>query len=95
MAAKFSSVKALCSALHSCFAREAISIFSLAEALNFGAVKLDSCFYVLFVPRALSSAVNIVHEIALLQRPSLYSTSCSICWSINLRLSRSKLVAFF
>jgi hypothetical protein len=35
-----------------------------------------------------------VDQIALLQRASRYITGCSIRWSINLRLSRAKLVAF-
>jgi hypothetical protein len=63
------------------------------EALNVWAVKMgSSCAQ--FVPRAPSGAVDIVHEIALLSRAPFYSAGCSICWSINLRLPRAKLVTF-
>jgi hypothetical protein len=46
------------------------------------------------VPRAPSGAVDIVREIAFLPRAPSYSAGCSICWSIDLRLLRAKLVAF-
>jgi hypothetical protein len=79
-------------AFHPCFTREAI--FTSDKTLNFGVVKLGSCFYVQLVQRALSGAIDIVHEITLLQHASLYSTGCSCC-SINLRISRAKLVTFW
>jgi hypothetical protein len=56
---------------------------------------MGSCFCAQFVPRAPFGAVNIVHKIALLPRALFYSASCSICWSINLRLPRAKLVTFW
>jgi hypothetical protein len=46
------------------------------------------------MPRALFGTVNIVREIAFLQRTPSYSANCSVCWSINLRLSHAKLGAF-
>jgi hypothetical protein len=56
---------------------------------------MGSCSCAQFVPRAPFGAVNIVHKIALLPRALFYSASCSICWSINLRLPRAKLVIFW
>jgi hypothetical protein len=55
---------------------------------------MGSCSCVRFAPRALFGAVDIVREITFLPRALSYSGGCSICWSINLRLSRVKLVVF-
>jgi hypothetical protein len=55
---------------------------------------MGSCSCVQFVSRAPFGAVDIVREIALLPRASFYSAGCSICWNINLCLSRAKLVTF-
>jgi hypothetical protein len=65
------------------------------DALNVWTVKMGSCSCAQFMPRAPFGAVNIVHKIALLHRALFYSASCSICWSINLRLPRAKLVTFW
>jgi hypothetical protein len=63
------------------------------ESLNFRAVKICSCFCVHEITRALSGAVNIVHEIMFLPQALFYSAGCRICWSINLH-PRAKLVSF-
>jgi hypothetical protein len=90
VALNFSAIKAFCSALYLCFVREAI--FSSNRSSKFGAVKIGSCSCARFIPRALSGAVDIVREIALLPRAPSYSVGCSIC--INLYLRHAKLVTF-
>jgi hypothetical protein len=85
------AVKAVCCAFYSCFTRE--DIFTSAEALNLGAVKIRSCFCARLIQRALSGAVDIVHDIALLPQAVFYSAGCSTCWSIILR-PRAKPVTF-
>jgi hypothetical protein len=64
------------------------------ETLNVWAIKIGSCSCAQFLLRTPFGAVDIVREIALLPRAPFYSTGCSICWSLNLRFPRAKLVTF-
>jgi hypothetical protein len=82
------AVKLLCSAR--CI-REPYS--PPTEALNFGAVKWIVVSTRDFIQRALSGAVDIVHDIALLLQALFYGAGCSTCWSINLR-PRAKPITF-
>jgi hypothetical protein len=85
VALNFSAVKVLCNVW---------GYILLQRNSKFWAVRISSSSCVRFVPRALSGAVDIVREIALLPRAPSYNAGCSICWSINLRLPYAKLVIF-
>jgi hypothetical protein len=75
------------------FTCEVIFIFNRSS--KFWAVKIDSFIHAICTaPRALFDAVDIVPEIAFLSCVLSYNVGYIICWSINLRLPRAKLVAF-